>query len=190
MGISSILLWAALSTAEGGITGPDISGTVVPAAAPGAAAPATGLANLGTALNGTGRIATLELRSAGIDVASVAGKKELVVRQQVAERQATTTTTPNGLSELDYQKIEPALDACRIEIARRRRSAVTDVAAGSVTLRWTVEASGRVRDAEALSAQNTDLEVAACAKRVVADWVFGKPPGGGAVTVERTYTFR
>jgi hypothetical protein len=45
-----------------------------------------------------------------------------------------------------------------------------------------------VRDAEALSADGTDLEVAACAKRVLSEWVFAKRAQGGTV-VERTYRF-
>jgi outer membrane biosynthesis protein TonB len=62
------------------------------------------------------------------------------------------------------------------------------IAAGTVVLRFTIEKSGRVRDAEALSADGTDLEVAACAKRVLSEWVFAKRAQGGTV-VERTYRF-
>ena len=52
--------------------------------------------------------------------------------------------------------------------------------------RFTVEQSGHVRDAEAVSATDTDLEVAACAKRVLSEWVFARH-ASGEVTVERAY---
>jgi hypothetical protein len=88
----------------------------------------------------------------------------------------------------EYRRAEPRLEQCRIEVARRRRVAPSRVAAKSVTLRWTIEPSGRVHDAEALLAPQTDTEVAACAKRVISEWTFAKQPGG-AQTVEWTYTF-
>lgn len=90
--------------------------------------------------------------------------------------------------EMEYRRAEPRLEQCRIEVARRRRVAPSRVPAKSVTLRWTIESSGRVHDAEALLAPQTDTEVAACAKRVISDWTFTKQPGG-AQTVEWTYTF-
>ena len=90
--------------------------------------------------------------------------------------------------EAEYRRAEPRLQQCRIEVARRRRVAPSRVAAKSVTLRWTIEASGRVHDAEALLAPQTDTEVAACAKRVISDWTFARQPGGPQ-TVEWTYTF-
>jgi len=70
----------------------------------------------------------------------------------------------------EYRRAEPRLEQCRIEVARRRRVAPSRVAAKSVTLRWTIEPSGRVHDAEALLAPQTDTEVAACAKRVISEW--------------------
>jgi hypothetical protein len=91
--------------------------------------------------------------------------------------------------ESEYHRAEPRLAECRIEVARRRRVLPSRVAAEEVTLRWTIEQSGRVRDAEAVTAAHTDLEVAACAKRVISDWRFNELPGG-PVTVEWTYRFR
>jgi hypothetical protein len=58
-----------------------------------------------------------------------------------------------------------------------------------VVVRFTIEKSGRVREAEALSAVDTDLEVAACAKRVLSDWKFPKRVRDAEVVVERTYRF-
>ena len=56
-------------------------------------------------------------------------------------------------------------------------------------MRFNVEADGRVRDAEAVSAPGTDSQIAACAKRVLSEWVFAKH-AGDAIAVERTYRFR
>jgi hypothetical protein len=97
-------------------------------------------------------------------------------------------TSANPNVEPEYRRAEPRLQQCRIEVARRRRVPPARVAAKSVTLRWTIEPSGRVHDAEALLAPETDIEVAACAKRVISEWVFAKQ-AGGPQTVEWTYTF-
>jgi outer membrane biosynthesis protein TonB len=83
---------------------------------------------------------------------------------------------------------EAPVAACHIEVARRRHLPLAKVAAGTVVLRFTIEADGRVRDAEALAADRTDLEVAACAKRVLSEWVFAKRAQGNVV-VERMYRF-
>jgi hypothetical protein len=112
----------------------------------------------------------------------------------VTERPVPQVGTNDGrahadtIIEMEYRRAEPRLEQCRIEVARRRRVAPSRVAAKSVTLRWTIEPSGRVQDAEAVLAPQTDTEVAACAKRVISDWTFAKQPGG-AQTVEWTYTF-
>ena len=90
------------------------------------------------------------------------------------------------LSEEEYLQTDKPVANCRIEVARRRRVAPTQVLAGSVVLRFTVEPSGRVRDAEAVSQTNTDLEVAACAKRVLSNWTFAKH-ATGEIKTERVY---
>ena len=78
---------------------------------------------------------------------------------------------------------------CRVEIARRRQIQPDKVAAKEVVVRFSIDPDGRVRDAEALFAPDTDLEIAACAKRVITQWTFAKRPSS-AVNVERTYRFR
>jgi hypothetical protein len=102
---------------------------------------------------------------------------------------AALTHRADPAIEAEYLRAEPQLAQCRIEVARRRRVLPSRIAAEEVTLRWTIEPSGRVRDAEAVTAAHTDLEVAACAKRVISDWRFRQIPGG-PVTVEWTYRFR
>ena len=99
---------------------------------------------------------------------------------------ARTATVTDGGNEV--QPTDGAVAACRVEIARRRRLPPAKIAASEVVVRFTIERSGRVRDAEALTAAGTDLEVAACAKRVLSEWVFAKR-AKDATVVERTYRF-
>ena len=133
---------------------------------------AEGLAGLDAQLNGTGRIGTYATQGTHINAATDDGA-----------RAATVTDGGN-----EVQPTDGAVAACRVEIARRRRLPPAKIAASEVVVRFTIERSGRVRDAEALTAAGTDLEVAACAKRVLSEWVFPKR-AKDATVVERTYRF-
>jgi hypothetical protein len=106
----------------------------------------------------------------------------------VGETENVGPARPDGTVEAEYLVARPQLAQCRIEVARRRRVAPSRVAAESVTLRWTIDRAGRVHDAEAVSAEHTDLEVAACAKRVMSEWTFSKR-AEGPVTVEWKFEF-
>lgn len=154
--------------------------------------PRSGLAGLDAAMNGTGRVGDLSPRSDGPIGAPSIPEERAVPK---APRAAPAAARPDervlppeatALSEEEYLQTEGPVANCRIEVARRRRVAPSQVSAGTVVLRFTVERSGRVRNAEAIWAANTDLEVAACAKRVLSDWTFAKHPTGD-VTVERVY---
>jgi len=152
-----------------------------------------GLAHLGSALNGTGRIAETKLRAEGIDPAAEQTHGDPVVKAQhqpESQRpEAVAPTHADAITDEESHKLERRLDACPVEVARRRQVPPAQVAAVTVTLRWTIEPNGHVRNAEAIAAApETDLEVAACAKRVVTEWVFPKPPPA-PVTVQRTYSF-
>jgi hypothetical protein len=169
----------------------------------------TGLANLGDALSGTGKVADMKPKSGGIGGIGAAPDKPHDDVQVRARAQATETAAgeavpaaatgedPIAAAEAEHDHFagaEHRLAACRIEVARRRRVPPAHVAAGTVTLRWTVQPDGHVRNAEAVGAVDTDLEVAACAKRVMSEWVFDRAkPGTDAaahpVTVQATYKF-
>jgi hypothetical protein len=159
-----------------------------------AAAPAwaEGLAGIGTQLNGTGRVGTFTPEStriaspdAGV-AASTRDPASAVAR--ISDDADSRTATASEPGDAELASTDPAVVACRVEIARRRRVPPAKVAAGTVVLRFTIERSGRVREAEALSAPGTDLEVAACAKRVLSEWVFAKRATDGTVA-KRTYRF-
>ena len=160
-----------------------------------AAAPvwADGLSGLDTALNGTGRIGTYAPSEPRIAPSSPDGGVAASARDPVPALARIGADEEHAIRAGDggeeVHRTDAAVAACRIDVARRRHVAPAKVAADAVVLRFTIEHSGRVRDAEAISADGTDLEVAACAKRVLSEWVFAKR-GKERTVVERTYRFR
>jgi hypothetical protein len=166
----------------------------------------TGLANLGDALSGTGKVADVKPKSGGIKAATEKPHDDVKVRTTATETETAAGETvpasasgedPIAAAEADHDHFagaEHRLASCRVEVARRRRVPPGHVAAGTVTLRWTIQPDGHVRNAEAVAVVDTDLEVAACAKRVMTEWVFDRAkPGTDAaahpVTVQATYKF-
>jgi hypothetical protein len=155
-------------------------------------AQSAGLSQLDRALSGTGRIAETAIAPAAIADGGAPASAEIPVRPISAhadELPAAVLPAPaEPIADHEQQRVEHQVQECRIEVARRRRVAPARVSAEAVTVRWTIEPSGRVRDAEAIAAPRTDLEVAACAKRVLSESVFARP-GAAAVTMQRTYRF-
>lgn len=152
-----------------------------------------GLAGLDAQLTGTGRIGTLAPDLGRIAPASDAGvppgpRDPAPANIRIDDDAATRATRAGDRGNWEVGLTEAKVAACHVEVARRRHLPPAKIAAGTVVLRFTIEKNGRVRDAEALSADGTDLEVAACAKRVLSEWVFAKRTQGGMV-VERTYRF-
>jgi hypothetical protein len=154
---------------------------------------AEGLAGLDAQLSGTGRIGTyaphathIATPDAGVSSMSRDAVPAMTRTSAATDDAARGAHVTDGGEEV--QPTDGAVAACRVEIARRRRVPPAKVAANAVVVRFTIERSGRVRDAEALTAEGTDLEVAACAKRVLSEWVFAKR-AKDATVVERTYRF-
>ncbi len=154
--------------------------------------PSSGLSGLDQAMGATGRIGVYTPAPAG-QIQPAAPEADSAARPlaRPPERDAPPepAARPSGLVEEELHPTEAPVAACRLEVARRRQIAPGKLAAKEVVLRFTVEPDGRVRDAEAISAPNTDLEVAACAKRVLSEWVFARHRGE-AIAVQRTYRFR
>jgi outer membrane biosynthesis protein TonB len=157
-------------------------------AAFGASSAVAGLAGLDEKLNAVGRVGVI---AAPTQIAPAATGAARQLRPDPGARDEATTARPEATADhtAEYRETDAPVAACRVEVARRRRLPPDKVAAASVTLRFTIDPNGQVRDAEALSAAGTDLEVAACAKRVLSDWKFPKPTSGSAVTIERAYRF-
>ena len=149
----------------------------------------TGLAGLSQELNVTGRIGNYE-PEVPVHIAPPSKESEarelpspLVVHEDRPERKSGP-----ALAEQELRPTDPAVRGCRVDVARLRRILPGKVAAKRVVVRFSVDPDGHVRDAEALRAPDTDLEVAACAKRVVTQWTFAKRPNS-ALNVERIYRF-
>ncbi len=154
---------------------------------------ATGLAGLDSQLNKTGRIGAYAPQSSS-PIAPPASERDSTRRalQPLPTDHANLSDQVDrrgSLAEEEFVPTEEPVTACRVEVARRRQVSPKKLAAKEVVLRFNVEADGHVRDAEAVSAPDTDLEIAACAKRVLSEWVFAKHLGD-AIAVERTYRFR
>jgi TonB family protein len=155
---------------------------------------AEGLAGLDTQLNGTGRIGVYTPPSTHIapaspdagDTKGIEARDAVPALARINDDARRAQHVTDGGKEV--QPTDGAVAACRIEVARRRRVPPSMIAATAVVVRFTIEPSGRVRNAEALSAPGTDLDVAACAKRVISEWKFPKRDKD-ATTVERTYRF-
>jgi hypothetical protein len=79
--------------------------------------------------------------------------------------------------------------ACRGRIAGDRHVAADRVPADRVRLRWTIQPSGAVSDAEAAAVGTTDPDVLSCAKRTAEGWRFVRAPGGEPLPVEQTLKF-
>ena len=156
---------------------------------------AEGLAGLDSKLSGTGRIGMYTPRSASEIAPATDGGAASSTRDPAPailriddEAVARASRPSTGMGEDELMRTDGAVAGCRIEVARRRHKPPAKIAAGTVKLRFSVEKSGHVHDAEALAAVDTDLEVAACAKRVLSEWVFRKRTQD-AVGIERRYKF-
>jgi hypothetical protein len=162
--------------------------------------PSTGLSGIDQALGTTGRIGTYTPQSSSqiapsqieppaAEAGRVARVPEVRPEGDEASRSSDRAAPGPGLAEEELRPTETPVSACRVEVARRRQISPQKLAAKEVMIRFTVKPDGQVRDAEAIAAPGTDLEIAACAKRVLSEWVFAKHPSG-LLVVERTYRFR
>ena len=152
----------------------------------------SGLTGLNDQLNATGRIGVYVPKTP-VQIAPAAegsdAPRELPSPIVIAEAPRVRQSQPNGLVEEELLPTDRAVRGCRVEVARRRQIQPDKVAAREVLVRFNIDRDGHVREAEALFAPDTDLEVAACAKRVISQWTFAKRPSS-AVNVQRTYRFR
>ena len=78
---------------------------------------------------------------------------------------------------------------CRVDVARAKRVPPSKVVADELFLRWTIEPSGQVSSTEVVATTRVDLDLMDCVKAAMSRWSF-TPPRGGAVRIERPFTFR
>jgi hypothetical protein len=111
------------------------------------------------------RVAIVDRKSAGVDGAGV-------IDQSVLDREVQA-------------RLSSAQD-CRLEVARRKQVAPSEVVAAPLTLRWTILPSGSVVSTAVISSTPDDAELADCLKKQMVSWIFTRPHGG-PVSVERTF---
>ena len=85
-------------------------------------------------------------------------------------------------------RFEP-LEQCRIDVARGKQLRADEVAADRLTLRWTIELTGKVHAPEVVGTTAVDADVLDCVKHQMSGWTFSHP-SGGPLPVERVFIFR
>jgi hypothetical protein len=176
-----------------------IAAAIVGAAAPAGAEPRTTLAVAsvlaGPSLRETGRVGDVPFAHATGRIELVSERtgglppKDPVVRPRRGDVQPPAGSLSATI--IAHQLVEPvaALQDCRIEEARRQRRRWDTVAAGRVTLRWTILLTGTVAQVEVVPIDPLDLHVLDCIKRTMTTWTFARPDGG-AVAVAQPFAFR
>lgn len=81
------------------------------------------------------------------------------------------------------------LESCRVDVARTKRVELSKVVADELLLRWAIEPSGQTGATAVVAATPVDLDLMDCVKAAMSRWTFSRPRGG-AVHVERPFTFR
>jgi len=154
------------------------------------------LNNLEARLNGTGRVAKPELQGQARipGTASNTRPPETTVRYVPGVTRAEVLARNSVYDHPDlgvaYGKAFAAsVEDCRLDVARRRGVAPGEIAAGTLTLRWTIQPYGRVQDVSAFAWSVTNEEVTACAELVVASRALLSAVQMPAA-LEWTYAFR
>ncbi len=146
----------------------------------------------------TGRVGKMGVSDSGVRIKQTQDgtkPKELRVDEKAAAPEdAITGAQSRGLLNAAVlgREIRPRfalLKDCRIEVARQKRIEVSALAAGSLTLRWTVLQNGRVADTQVVATSPVDGRIIDCVKRQMSFWSFS-PPTGGAARVERPFKFQ
>jgi hypothetical protein len=120
--------------------------------------------------------------------------QELRVQAKTNEPRPSATTAPGAVVNPAVLKREirsrfRLLKDCPREVARNRRVALDAISASRLTLRWTILPGGQVADTQVVATAPTDGRVMNCVKREMSQWSFSAP-SGGAVRVERDFSFR
>jgi hypothetical protein len=153
--------------------------------------------NLEAELNRTGQVAVPDLRGDGKGIRgtpSIADRPEARVRfVPSGPRKATVARISlrddPTLSSQYGGAFTTLVEGCRFDVARRRGVTPGEIAAGVVTVRWTIEPSGRVRDLSAIARSPTDSAVTSCTKLVIAGRALLNPVEE-PLALEWTYAFR
>jgi len=140
-----------------------------------------------------GRIANVPVAHAGASIAPA------ILRQRQEEPvtpAATVALAPPPPGVIDGKRLDSEiaarfepLEQCRIDVARGKQLRADAVAADRLTLRWTIELTGKVHAPEVVGTTAVDADVLDCVKHQMSGWTFSHP-SGGPLPVEREFIFR
>ena len=143
--------------------------------------------------NRTGRIAHVPVAHEGTMIAPAVLRQS---REAPVTPAATVALAPPPPGVIDDKllgkeiatRLEP-LALCRIDVARDKRLRAGEVEADRLTLRWTIEPTGKVTATEVVGTTAVDADVLHCVKQQMTAWTFSRP-SGGPLPVERVFQFR
>lgn len=150
----------------------------------------------GPSLRETGRVGEIPLVYAALKGAGAPEHsgdqptRDPVVHPRTAERERPGAGSLSAaIIAHELEKPVEALQDCRIDVARQQRRTWNAVAAGRVTLLWTILPAGTVAHVDVVPIDPLDLHVLECVKRAMARWTFARPRGGN-VKVTASFAFR
>ena len=143
--------------------------------------------------NRTGRIANVPVAHEGTTIAPAVLRQS---REAPVTPAATVALAPPPPGVIDEKllageiatRFEP-LALCRIDVARNKQLRAEEVEADRLTLRWTIEPTGKVTATEVVGTTAVDADVLHCVKQQMIGWTFSRP-SGGPLPVERVFQFR
>ena len=143
--------------------------------------------------NRTGRIAHVPVAHEGTTIAPAVLRQSQEASVTPAATVALAPPPPGVIDEKRLAgeiatRFEP-LALCRIDVAREKQLRAGEVEADRLTLRWTIEPTGKVTAAEVVGTTAVDADVLDCVKHQMTAWTFSRP-SGGPLPVERVFQFR
>jgi len=143
--------------------------------------------------NRTGRIAAIPVAHEGTTIAPAVLRQSSEASVMPAATVALAPPPPGVIDEKLLAgeiatRFEP-LALCRIDVAREKRLRAEEIEADRLTLRWTIEPTGKVSAPEVVGTTAVDADVLDCVKRQMTAWTFSRP-SGGPLPVERVFQFR
>jgi len=143
--------------------------------------------------NRTGRIANVPVAHEGTTIAPAVLRQS---REAPVTPAATVALAPPPPGVIDDKllageiaaRFEP-IELCRIDVARAKQLRAEAVAADRLTLRWTIQPTGKVTATEVVATTPVDADVLHCVKQQMTAWTFSRP-AGGPLPLERAFKFR
>lgn len=144
----------------------------------------------------TGRVGATSIHEQGVQIRQTSGRSQPPREQRIDAR----TSAPQAPAAADGKILDQAafegalrerfarLRACKVEVARQRRTTPGALAGSRLILRWTILPDGHVTDTRVVAVARLDGHVADCIKREMSQWAFD-PPRGGPAAIERPFRF-